>query len=733
MIPWSSTVLVLIIAWSFPVRSLDASDDPYDILGVSRTASPNDVKRSYKKLARNWHPDKNNDPTAQERFIKINQAYEILSDEGKRRDFDNFGHEAPNRQRSQGQPFFDAHSGFSFFFNDNPFSHSSQSNADHVTAKAFDTLIIPASYEKPYILEVISNWCMACMQIESVWESTANDLKSLGVGIGVINVNRSPRLADQLSIDGVPRIIGVLNGKLTYYNQRMSPDGIKEFTNGLFPYSLVHRVSSKTSDIFLKTDDNKPKVLLFSPKSSPSLLYNLVAFSNQERLSFGFVSMSGQDGEKLRRKFRVMAKEPTVMIFKEESAVPEVVFEATDLKSGKLREMVSANKYLNLPRLTTQKIFDELCPDERFRSQRKLCVILFTKRGSHDNEKAALRNFAKDSHFPDDRVHFVYIHEDVQTRIVSAMREGLDAATSKNRTALKLAILWNPGNGEARYTWLPGGWYVTRSTALVDKLKHLIEDVIGGSGKLKYSTRLPVLYNEDAPSPQARIVAKLRDFISFVLEFFARKDSSSIITLVLGLGLIIVMSIFLPQGSFVSAICARSCLFKKLWEAPPGQLTVAILLDAVTTEDAVKSPLLKAFDEVVHSCSGKYSILFKYVWLSIPDNLEWCTEVMEVNKFGEVIPGTVLAMNGPRKYVMTFKPTDLTKSQYFKSQGGDLMGFNDSDESDEEGHVDEWSAYERKRQKVLSLSLRRELPRWLEKLSEGLIKKVKLDEWPVMD
>ncbi|KXJ05781.1 DnaJ-like subfamily C member 16, partial [Exaiptasia diaphana] len=103
---------------------------------------------------------------------------------------------------------------------------------------------------------------------------------------------------------------------------------------------------------------------------SPSLLYHLVAFTNQERLSFGFISTATSDGEILRRKFKAQANVPTVMIFKEEKSVPEVVVMGSELKSGKLREVVEANRFLILPRLSSQKVFNELCPEERFRSQR---------------------------------------------------------------------------------------------------------------------------------------------------------------------------------------------------------------------------------------------------------------------------------------------------------------------------------------------------------------------------
>lgn len=120
---------------------------------------------------------------------------------------------------------------------------------------------------------------------------------------------------------------------------------------------------------------------------------------------------------------------------------------------------------------------------------------------------------------------------------------------------------------------------------------------------------------------------------------------------------------------------------------------------------------------------------FTFAWLTIADNLAWCAEVMNVDKFGEVTPGIVLALNGHKKYLSIFKPSDLTKTTFFKSQGGDLMGFDNSD-SETDSYEDPQSEYERRRQKVLSLSLRRQLVGWLEKLFDGLVERIKLEEWP---
>ena len=66
--------------------------DYYKILGVNKDASQDDIKKAYKKLARQYHPDLNpNDPDAHRKFQEINEANEVLSDPDKRKKYDEYG------------------------------------------------------------------------------------------------------------------------------------------------------------------------------------------------------------------------------------------------------------------------------------------------------------------------------------------------------------------------------------------------------------------------------------------------------------------------------------------------------------------------------------------------------------------------------------------------------------------------------------------------------------------
>ncbi|MBF0387863.1 MAG: J domain-containing protein [Candidatus Omnitrophica bacterium] len=67
-------------------------NDLYNILGVTRNASPNDIKKAFREAAKKWHPDKNRtDPNAEEKFKEVNNAYEVLGDPDKRSRYDNSG------------------------------------------------------------------------------------------------------------------------------------------------------------------------------------------------------------------------------------------------------------------------------------------------------------------------------------------------------------------------------------------------------------------------------------------------------------------------------------------------------------------------------------------------------------------------------------------------------------------------------------------------------------------
>lgn len=84
------------------------ADDYYQVLGIDKKASAEEIKKAYRKLAVKWHPDKNpnNKTAAEEKFKKISEAYAVLSDPEKRQNYDNFGSTDQFRQQYSQEDIF---------------------------------------------------------------------------------------------------------------------------------------------------------------------------------------------------------------------------------------------------------------------------------------------------------------------------------------------------------------------------------------------------------------------------------------------------------------------------------------------------------------------------------------------------------------------------------------------------------------------------------------------------
>jgi curved DNA-binding protein len=105
--------------------------DYYDILGINKTASAEEIKKAYRKQALEWHPDRHKDEkeAAEKRFKEINEAYQVLSDPQKKAAFDQYGHAAFTPGGGGGNPFaggFGGQSGpftYTYSGGENPFGN----------------------------------------------------------------------------------------------------------------------------------------------------------------------------------------------------------------------------------------------------------------------------------------------------------------------------------------------------------------------------------------------------------------------------------------------------------------------------------------------------------------------------------------------------------------------------------------------------------------------------------
>ncbi|KAM6937768.1 dnaJ homolog subfamily B member 9a [Xenentodon cancila] len=109
----TAAVCILVIT-----ELLLAKKDYYDILGVPKGATERQIKKAFHKLAMKYHPDKNKSPDAEVRFREIAEAYEILSDETKRREYDQFGDTAYFASEGQDRRKPGTQQPFTFNFDD---------------------------------------------------------------------------------------------------------------------------------------------------------------------------------------------------------------------------------------------------------------------------------------------------------------------------------------------------------------------------------------------------------------------------------------------------------------------------------------------------------------------------------------------------------------------------------------------------------------------------------------
>ena len=90
--------------------------DYYDVLGLSRGASEEEIKRTFRKLALEYHPDRNKDEGAEEKFKEINEAYQVLSDPNQRAGYDRYGHAGVKTNGGRGFEGFENFGGFGDIF-----------------------------------------------------------------------------------------------------------------------------------------------------------------------------------------------------------------------------------------------------------------------------------------------------------------------------------------------------------------------------------------------------------------------------------------------------------------------------------------------------------------------------------------------------------------------------------------------------------------------------------------
>ncbi|XP_046993030.1 dnaJ homolog subfamily C member 16 [Schistocerca americana] len=727
--------------------------NPYQILGIHRRATLQEIRKAYKQLAKEWHPDKNSDPAAENKFVEINQAYELLTDPERRKKYDNFGITEetpplrPKRDYSQYRrdPFddlFGTHGGsFKFQFQDRDITTFHQLS---VTTRAFENKIVPKSFRIPYLVMFYSDWCFACLQVEPVWRRLIEELEPLGFGIVTVHSENEPMLTKKIGIHTLPTLVVLLDGKASIYRDSLfSVQKIVEFVRSRFPYRLVQPVEDETVSLFLSGwKDNRVRALIFERHDSVRLRYLLMAFFYRERVAFGFVQLNSPATGSVQKKYKVPSDIDTLLLFNENIDRPVASLSMSDMPIKTMQDIINSNKYLMLPRLSSQGMFDALCPPEWSRPRKRLCVVLVSQDTPyHDDARQALRDFAQESSYNVERVRFVYIFQEKQMEFINALTSGEGGPLEPS---LHIVIIWRRDANHIKYEWLPHTWdsaKIKEWNETRDQLESTIQRLLHSTEALTYEAVIKELMDEHAQGIMMRILAKVFSAVDYLKDNITKEQLlpllsvlGTVVFIVIG-GYIMTYLVRLEEESIRKKQCTNGAAPKpetgnyetttlkktgkpttpelRLHELraetyngmvrllKPGCRTIVLLVDTQS-----RNQLIAAFHKTVWPYRKNKTLMFGYLMLDRA--LEWykclltlsLPEPRDLNINPRNCIGTVLSLNGHRKYFCMYhakhpecgrgkgskRMVKMTKriSNTPNATNGAFMGFDTSESDDTE-------------------------------------------------
>ncbi|XP_067616105.1 dnaJ homolog subfamily C member 16 isoform X3 [Eurosta solidaginis] len=399
------------------------SDNPYDILGIEKYATAQDIRKTYKHLARIWHPDKNEHPEATKVFVKMKQAYELLSDAERRRMFDQYGvyntkfhSPAPKSYVLKNQASSDRFENFfgkQFIFdNDISFFHKMS-----ITMNNFEMKLVPRSKNTPCILIFYNDWCFRCMRLIDTFKKLIETLERLGIYVAAVNSAHEQLLVKRTGVIDIPSLIVVLEGYSYIYRGNISKLAmVEEFIRKKIPHTVAKKIYDENVDLFLGGwIDNRVRALFFQPRNRTRLRYLISAYNFYHRVAFGFVQLNNTKTGLVQNRYGVDPMLDTLLIFNEDIGRPLEMISMPEIPVQTLNKIISLNQYLMLPRLSSQQVMEDICPAGWNQLQKCLCVILITENSnSYNYAYTAFKTIARQTEYSMKKVRFAYMFKNLE-------------------------------------------------------------------------------------------------------------------------------------------------------------------------------------------------------------------------------------------------------------------------------------------------------------------------------
>ena len=761
------------------VSGIESLGNPYKILGVHKRATLQEIRKAYKNLVKEWHPDKTDHPGAENKFVEITKAYEILTDPERRKKFDNHGitEESIPRQRRDNGHFnvFDPleelfHGNFKFHYQNRDISLFYKMS---ITYRSFENVIVPKTFHTPYVILFYSDWCFACLQVEPTWRRLIDELEPLGLGLATAHAEKESALARKLGIHSLPCLVITIDGRTSVYKESLfSVQKIVDFLRNKFPYKLISNINKNNVDSFLSGwIDNRIRALIFDRKESIRLRYLFIAFYYRDRVAFGFVQTGKPETESIVAKYKISVDLDTLLLFNENFEKPMASVSMKDISSDTMHNVISNNKFLVLPRLSNQAMLDSVCPPEWLRPQKRLCAVLISQQNTplHDLARHKFRQAALESSYSTERVRYTYVFKDMQSEFVSALSTG---EGSPLEPLLHVVIIWRRDANHLKYEWLPIGWIEAAQdenqwNETRRNLEQTIQRLLRASEALPYAAVVGELADEHAQGTVDKLIGKALLAVDYISDSLTKEQILPLVSVIATLMLIgaagygMSYLVKLEEASVQAERAQCKDNSKSTPSQPqlrlhelraekynglvrllkPGCRTIILLVDVQS-----RLKLLPAFHKAVWPYRKNKTLMFGH--MSLERGLEWYKKLLsltlpeqkELNINAKNCVGTVLSLNGHRKYFCMYhaKHPECSKGKGSKrmermtkqltrrtddAEAGAFIGFDSSNESD-------LSEDETGNNVLYQDNLLDGLPMWLDRLFEGLTHRYYVNYWP---
>ena len=720
---------------------------PYEILGVQRSASPEQIKKGYRRLVKELHPDKNKAPDAEDKFVRLTKAYELLSDPERRRMYDNHGvtEDTPNFNKKHDYSQYNRHG--------DPFDHlrdlfgdsfhsfrsgNSRENIFHkqsITYRAYTNTIIPASHKQPYLLLFYSDWCFSCAQVGPLahhntkqynttqynviiyqvmpmWSKLVEELEPVGFGLATVHSEHEREMARKVGVKELPHLVLLTDGKVTHYRESiLSVVKVLEFIRRKLPYKLVQRVNDQNADEFLSGwMDNRVRVLLFGKLDIVRLRYLTAAFHYRDRISVGYVQVNTADTKVVVERFKVNVRKDTLLVFQEDGNTPVASLAMDDIPTNTILEVMDKHQYLQLPRLSNQKVFDSLCPLESTRTRKRLCVVLFTTEAQEmEQYRQAMRDWLVSHKFSLERVRFTYMLVERQKQFVSALTQSEEEVVDPLQ---RVVVLWRRGEGQVKLEWLHNKWDSSNTSG--EELESTLTRLLSSTEVLAGEAVLDNILDEHAVSMFSRMANRMIEISEILRDNITLDELLPAVSLVATVGVIIaggyLMSylVKLEEEKVQKQLGDKGLKVDKKGKVvpelkihelraetyngmirllKPGCRTLVLIVDRES-----KEKLVAKFYKHAWPFRRNKTLMFGFMY--IEKGLSWYKKILNLTlpepRDIKINPknciGTVLSLNGHRRYFCMYHakhPEAIRRPGYY-TPAGHFMGFDSEDDSDVE-------------------------------------------------